>query len=70
MKEQEEKSENSGDRWTFMAVLPESSYIHTVHSSQRNQDEANFFITQIKANSDGKAPFFESDVGPPMRVVL
>ncbi len=50
-----------GDRWTFMGVLPESSYIHTVHSSQRNQAEAKIFVEQIKENSDGQAPFFESD---------
>jgi hypothetical protein len=50
-----------GDRWTFMAVLPESSYIHTVLSGERNQDVAQEFVQQIKDNSDGKAPFFESD---------
>lgn len=50
-----------GDRWTFMAVLPESSYIKDVHSGSRTQDEAQVFIQQIKDNSDGKAPFFESD---------
>ena len=53
-----------------MGVLPDSSYIHTVHSGQRNQEEAKAFVEQIKENSDGQAPFFESDVGPPMRVVL
>lgn len=50
-----------GDRWTFMAVLPESSYIKEVHSSERTQEQAQVFIQQIKDNSDGKAPFFESD---------
>ena len=44
-----------------MGVLPESSYIHTVHSGQRNQEQAKVFVEQIKGNSDGRAPFFESD---------
>ncbi len=60
----EEKSENPetvGDRWTFAAVLPESSYLHVVHSGQRNQEEATAFVEQIREHSDGSAPFFESD---------
>lgn len=32
-----------------------------VHSGQRNQAEAQVFVAQIKENSDGSAPFFESD---------
>lgn len=32
-----------------------------VHSGQRNQAEAQVFVEQIKENSDGSAPFFESD---------
>jgi hypothetical protein len=44
-----------------MGVIPESSYIHTVHTGQRNQQEAVVFVQKIKDNSDGKAPFFESD---------
>ena len=61
MEEYQEHSEALGDRWTFMGVLPESSYVHTVHSGQRNQEEAKVFVERIKENSDGKAPFFESD---------
>jgi hypothetical protein len=57
----QEASQYMGDRWTFMAVLPESSYIKDVHSGERTQEEAQIFIQQIKDNSDGKAPFFESD---------
>ena len=49
------------DRLTFMGVLPESSYIHTVHNGQRNQEEAKIFVQQMKDNSDGQAPFIESD---------
>ena len=44
-----------------MAVLPESSYIKQVHSSKRNQAEAEIFVRKIKEGSDGKPPFFESD---------
>lgn len=61
MEEQVEQSDSKGDRWTFLAILPESSYIHTVHSGQRTQEEAQDFVQQIKDNSNGKAPFFESD---------
>jgi transposase-like protein len=60
----EEKSENSetmGDRWTFTAVLPESSYLHVVYSGQRNQEEATDFVEQIREHSNGSALFFESD---------
>ena len=56
-----EISENQGDRWTFVAVLPDSSFIHTVHSAERNLQEATGFVGQIKANSAGKAPLFASD---------
>jgi hypothetical protein len=56
-----EISGNQGDRWTFVAVLPDSSFIHTVHSAERNLQEATEFVGQIKANSDGKAPLFASD---------
>lgn len=59
--EKRENAEGRGDRWTFVAILPESSYIHSVHSSQRNQEEAQVFVEQIKQNSDGSAPLFESD---------
>jgi hypothetical protein len=44
-----------------VAVLPESSYLHTVHSGPRNQEQAQVFTEQIKEHSDGQAPFFESD---------
>jgi hypothetical protein len=56
-----EKAENQGDMWTFAAVLPESSFIQTIHTSDRNVDEATLFIGEIKAKSDGQAPFFHSD---------
>ena len=56
-----EVSQNQGDRWTFAAVLPDSSFIHTLHSAERNLAEATEFIGQIKANSDGHPPLFSSD---------
>ena len=68
--EKQENSPDLGDRWTFTGVIPESSYLHTVHSGQRTQEEAQVFVEKIKENSNGQAPFFESDVGPPMRMVL
>jgi hypothetical protein len=56
-----EKANNQGDIWTFMAVLPDSGFIHTVHTSKRNAEEANTFIAQIKEKSDQQAPLFHSD---------
>lgn len=52
---------NQGDRWTFVAVLPESGYIHTVHNSERTLAQAQLFIAQIKRKSDELAPLFHSD---------
>jgi hypothetical protein len=42
-------------------VLADSSYIKDVHSGERTQEQAQTFVQQIKDNSDGQAPFFESD---------
>jgi IS1 family transposase len=50
-----------GDRWTYVAVLPESSDVHTVHSGQRNNEAAEAFIQKVKNHSNGVAPYFESD---------
>jgi IS1 family transposase len=54
-------AENQGDYWTFVAVLPETSFVHTVHSGKRTQEEAISFIGKVKDKSDGAAPSFTSD---------
>ena len=54
-------SENQGDRWPFVAVLPDSSFIHTLHHGTRNLEEATKFLGRVKANSDGQTPLFSSD---------
>ena len=41
--------ENQGDRWTFVAVLPETSFIQTVHHGKRTLAEATTFIEEIKS---------------------
>lgn len=56
-----EYAANQGDRWTFAAVLPESGFIHTVHSAERTSQQAEIFVNKIKANSDGQAPCATSD---------
>ena len=56
-----EKAENQGDRWTFVAVLPETSFIHTTHSSDRTLAQAQVFVSEIRSKSDGQAPLFHSD---------
>ena len=56
-----EFAENSGDIWTFVAVLPESGFIQAEHTAVRSQEEAEVFIGKVSARSDGAAPFFMSD---------
>lgn len=56
-----EKAANQGDIWTFVAVLPDTSFVHTTHTSARTLEEAQEFVASIKAKSDGQAPFFQSD---------
>lgn len=56
-----EIADNQGDRWGFVATIPDSSFVHTVHNGQRNLEEATKFVGLIKANSDGVAPLFSSD---------
>jgi len=55
------KAKNQGDRWTFVAVLPQSGFIHTTHSSERTLARARVFFAEIKEKSDGQAPIFHSD---------
>jgi len=57
----DDNSKIKGDFWTFVNVLPESSYIQTVHTAKRTEEEANKFIKKIKENSDGYAPLYSSD---------
>lgn len=52
---------NQGDRWTFAAVLPETSFIHTLDHGARTLEEATRFIGLVKQKSDGCAPYFCSD---------
>ncbi len=56
-----EYADKQGDRWSFVGVLPDSSFIHTVHHSKRTLDQAVIFLKKIKDKSDGKAPLFLSD---------
>ena len=56
-----EKAENQGDRWTFVAVLPETGFIQSTHSSNRTLEQAQVFVADIKSKSDGQAPLFHSD---------
>lgn len=56
-----EVSSDQGDRWTFLAVLPDSSFIHSLHHGDRNLEEATMFVGKIKGKSNGEAPLFSSD---------
>jgi len=54
-------ADQQGDRWSFVAVLPDTSFIHTVHHSKRTAEQAAIFLWKIKVKSDGEAPLFLSD---------
>lgn len=54
-------SADQGDRWTFVAVLPETGFIQATHTAQRTKEQASEFVGKIKAKSDGQAPLFHSD---------
>lgn len=56
-----EVADNQGDRWSFVAILPSSSFIPVVHSGKRTLEEATEFVGEIKEKSDGQAPLFASD---------
>lgn len=56
-----EVPKDQGNRWTFVGVLPESSFIHTLHHGTRNLEEATVFIGKIKEKSDETVPLFSSD---------
>ena len=56
-----EYAANQGDRWTFAAILPETGFVHTVHTAERTSQQAEAFVNKIKANSDGQAPCVTSD---------
>jgi hypothetical protein len=61
LSEEEKKQEGVGDHWTFVNVMPRSSFIQTVHHGKRNLKETEEFVEKIKENSDGQAPLFLSD---------
>lgn len=54
-------AELQGDRWSFVAVLPDSGFIPVVHNAKRTLEEAKIFLKQLKNRSDGFAPLFLSD---------
>lgn len=56
-----EVADNQGDRWTSVAIIPDSSFIQTVHNGKRTLAEATEFIGEIKSKSNGDAPLFSSD---------
>jgi IS1 family transposase len=52
---------NQGDRWSFVAVLPRSGFIHAIHHGKRVYEEALKFLKKVKKRSDGKAALYLSD---------
>lgn|GEM_PF-1535702 len=58
---QSESAQNKGDRWSFVAILPRSGFVHAVHTAKRNSEQARLFIQKVKHRSNGLAPLFLSD---------
>lgn len=56
-----ECAQNKGDRWGFVAILPRSGFVPTVHSAKRDGEQAKVFIEKIRGRSNGLAPLFLSD---------
>lgn len=56
-----ESAQDKGDRWSFVAVLPRSGFVHTVHTSKRDSEQAKLFIKKVKRRSNGIAPLYLSD---------
>ena len=53
-----------------MAVLPETSFVHTLHHGDRTLEQAKIFVGKIKAKSDGSPPLFASDDWPYEKALL
>ena len=56
-----ENAQNKGDRWSFVAILPRSGFVHAVHTAKRDKEQAKLFLQKIKRRSNGVAPLFLSD---------
>lgn len=56
-----ECAQNQGDRWTFVAILPRSGFVHTVHSAKRDGEQAKIFVEKLRGRSNGLAPLVLSD---------
>ena len=61
----DEPREGIGDYWIWTAIsLPSRLRITSYLSQERSEEAATSFIQQIRARSDGQAPFFTSDKLP------
>ena len=56
-----EFNQNQGDRWSFVAVIPKSGFIHVIHHGKRTYEEALLFLQKIKVRTNGKAFLYISD---------
>ena len=63
--QEDEAGEGIGDYWVWTAIsLPSRLRITSYISQERSEAAATTFIQQIRARSDGRAPFFTSDKLP------
>jgi IS1 family transposase len=59
--DEEKLLEESGDMWTFTAIMPENKLIFAHLSGKRTYTNTRKFISMIRKRSDGTIPYFSSD---------
>ena len=59
--DEEKLFEESGDMWTYTAIMPENKLIFAHFSGKRTYENTRKFISMIRKRSDGTIPFFTSD---------
>ncbi len=59
--DEEKLLEESGDMWTFTAIMPENKLIFAYLSGKRTYTNCRKFISMIRKRSDGAIPYFSSD---------
>lgn len=59
--EEEKLLEESGDMWTFTAIMPENKLIFAHFTGKRTFANTRKFISMIRKRSDSSIPYFSSD---------
>lgn len=59
--DEEKLLEESGDTWTYTAIMPENKLIFAHLSGKRTYSNTRKFISMVRKRSDGTIPYFSSD---------